>query len=31
LIWKYHWTVSNELELKEESILERAKKLAREK
>ena len=30
LIWKYHWTVSNELERKGESTLERARKLALE-
>ena len=30
LIWKYHWTVSNELEHKGESTLERARKLAAE-
>ena len=30
LIWKYHWTVSNELERKGESTLERARKLAAE-
>ena len=30
LIWKYHWTVSNELERKGQSTLERARKLANE-
>jgi hypothetical protein len=30
LIWKYHWTVSNELERKQQSMLERARKLADE-
>ena len=30
LIWKYHWTVSNELEKRSESILARALKLAHE-
>ena len=30
LIWKYHWTVSNELDRQAESTLERAKKLATE-
>jgi hypothetical protein len=30
LIWKYHWTVSNEIERKQQSMLERAKKLANE-
>jgi len=28
LIWKYHWTVSNELEKRAESTLMRARKLA---
>ena len=31
LIWLYHWTVSNELEKRAQSTLERAKKLANEK
>ena len=31
LIWKYHWTVSNELERRSESTLARALKLAEEK
>jgi len=30
LIWKYHWTVSNEIERKQQTMLERAKKLATE-
>lgn len=30
LIWKYHWTVSNELERRSESALARALKLAQE-
>ncbi|HTD68700.1 MAG TPA: hypothetical protein VK846_19435 [Candidatus Limnocylindria bacterium] len=30
LIWRYHWTVSNELDRRAESSLERARKLARE-
>lgn len=30
LIWKYHWTVSNELERREESTITRARKLANE-
>lgn len=30
LIWLYHWTVSNELEKRSESNLEKALKLARE-
>ena len=30
LIWKYHWTVSNELEKRAESTLMRARKLAGE-
>jgi hypothetical protein len=30
LIWKYHWTVSNELDRKSESTLKRARKLAEE-
>ncbi len=30
LIWRYHWTVSNELEKRSESTLLRAKKLADE-
>ena len=30
LIWKYHWTVSNELERKGQSTLDRARKLAAE-
>jgi hypothetical protein len=28
LVWKYHWTVSNELERRSESTLQRALKLA---
>src|SRR5438045_2454775 len=28
LIWKYHWTVSNELERREESTLKRAHEIA---
>jgi hypothetical protein len=28
LLWEYHWTVSNELEKRSESNLERALKLA---
>ena len=31
LIWKYHWTVSNELERRSEGTLARALKLAEEK
>lgn len=31
LIWKYHWTISNELEKRSESTLARALKLAHEK
>src|SRR5665647_6833 len=31
LIWKYHWTVSKQLELRSESTLKRALKLAEEK
>jgi hypothetical protein len=31
LIWKYHWTVSNELEKRSESTLVRALKLARDR
>ncbi len=31
LLWRYHWTVSNELEKRNESSLQRALKLAREK
>jgi hypothetical protein len=31
LVWKYHWTVSNELERRSESSLVRALKLADEK
>ena len=31
LIWKYHWTVSNELETRSESTLARALKLSEEK
>ena len=31
LIWKYHWTVSNELDRRSESTLMRARKLAEEK
>ena len=31
LIWKYHWTVSNELERRSESTVARALKLAHEK
>jgi len=30
LIWRYHWTVSNELETRAVSALERARKLAEE-
>ena len=30
LIWKYHWTVSNELERRSESAIHRARKLADE-
>jgi len=30
LVWKYHWTVSNELEKRAESSLVRALKLAEE-
>jgi len=30
LVWKYHWTVSNELEEKQHNMLERARKLANE-
>jgi hypothetical protein len=30
LIWKYHWTVSNELERRSESTLRRALKMAEE-
>ena len=30
LIWRYHWTVSNELEKRSESTLLRARKLAEE-
>lgn len=30
LIWKYHWTVSNELERRAESTITRARKLANE-
>ncbi len=30
LIWKYHWTVSNELERRSWTTLERALKLAEE-
>ncbi|MCX8157135.1 MAG: hypothetical protein N3J91_11940 [Verrucomicrobiae bacterium] len=30
LIWKYHWTVSNEMEKRSEATLRRALKLARE-
>jgi hypothetical protein len=30
LIWKYHWTVSNELEKRSESTLMRARRLAEE-
>ena len=30
LIWRYHWTVSNELEKRSESTLLRAKKMAEE-
>ena len=30
LIWKYHWTVSNELEHRSESAIRRARKLADE-
>lgn len=31
LIWKYHWTVSNEFERRSEKTLERALKMAEEK
>ena len=31
LIWKYHWTVSNELEKREESTLKRAHVIAGQK
>ncbi len=31
LVWKYHWTVSNELEKRSTSSLQRALKLARER
>ncbi len=31
LIWQYHWTISNELEKRSASSLEKALKLAREK
>lgn len=31
LIWRYHWTVSNELEKRQESNLARAMKLSEEK
>jgi hypothetical protein len=31
LIWKYHWTVSNELERREESTLKRAHEIAAKK
>lgn len=31
LIWQYHWTISNELEKRSESNLEKALKMAREK
>ena len=30
-IWRYHWTISNELEKRSESTLVRARKLANEK
>jgi hypothetical protein len=30
LIWKYHWTISNELDRKSENTLKRARKLADE-
>lgn len=30
LIWKYHWTISNELERKQQNMLERARRLADE-
>jgi hypothetical protein len=30
LVWKYHWTISNELERKQESMLEHARRLANE-
>lgn len=30
LVWNYHWTVSNELDRREESTLKRARKLAEE-
>jgi hypothetical protein len=31
LIWKYHWTVSNELETRQESTLKRAREIAAQK
>jgi hypothetical protein len=31
LVWRYHWTVSNELEKRSESMLKRALKVAGEK
>ena len=31
LIWKYHWTVSNELERRQESALKRAHEIAGQK
>ena len=31
MIWKYHWTVSNELDRQDESTLKRARALAEEK
>jgi len=31
LLWRYHWTLSDELNRRAESSLERARKLAREK
>jgi len=31
LIWKYHWTVSNELEVRQESTLKRAREIAAQK
>ena len=30
LVWKYHWTISNELERKQQSMLDHAKRLANE-
>jgi hypothetical protein len=31
LLWEYHWTISNELENRGESSIQKALKLAREK